>query len=83
LPGLANAALFAVTVFVGAAVGAVYPVAVHGAGPDAAFRLYAWDLAGSAVAALVVTVAAIPVLGLLPVAGFAAAFAAVAAFKAA
>ena len=83
LPGLANAALFAVTVFVGATVGAVYPVAVHGAGPDAAFRLYAWDLAGSAVAALVVTVAAIPVLGLLPVAGFAAAFAAVAVFKAA
>jgi spermidine synthase len=87
LPELANVALFAVTVFVGATVGAVYPVAVHlvtvhGASPTAAVRLYAWDLAGSAVAALVVTVA-IPVLGLLPIAGFAAALAAVAAFKAA
>ena len=83
LPGLANVALFAVTALVGASVGAVYPLAVQGSSPDAAFRLYAWDLAGSAVAALVVTVAAIPVLGLPPIAGFAAALAAAAAFKAA
>ena len=83
LPGLANVALFAVTALVGASVGAVYPLAVQGSSPDAAFRLYAWDLAGSAVAALVVTVAAIPVLGLLPITGFAAALAAAAAFKAA
>jgi hypothetical protein len=82
-PGLAGAVLFAVTALMGAAVGAVYPVAVHVAGPAAASRLYAWDLGGAAVAALVVTVAAIPVLGLLPVAGFAAALAAVVAFKAA
>jgi spermidine synthase len=81
-PGLAGAVLFAVTALMGAAVGAVYPVAVHVAGPAAASRLYAWDLGGAAVAALVVTVAAIPVLGLLPVAGFAAALAAVVAFKA-
>jgi spermidine synthase len=81
LPGLVAALLFAVTAVLGAAVGAVYPVAVHVCGPTASFRLYAWDLGGAAAAALVVTVAAIPVLGLLPVAALAAALAAVVAFK--
>jgi spermidine synthase len=78
-PGLAGAVLFAVTALMGAAVGAVYPVAVHVAGPAAASLLYGWDLGGAALATLVVTVVVIPVLGLLPVAGFAAAFAALAA----
>jgi spermidine synthase len=85
-PGLAGAVLFAVATLMGAAVGAVYPVAVYVAGPAAASRLYAWDLGGAAVAALVATAIAIPVLGLLPVAGFAATLAALAAlvaFKAA
>lgn len=80
----AGAPLFLATALVGAATGAVFPVAAHVAGPEVVSRLYAWDLAGAAASALVVSLFAVPVLGLLPVAAFAAtlaAFAAIVAFK--
>jgi spermidine synthase len=69
-----------VTVLVGACTGAVYPVAVHvAARPGAAARLYAWDLAGAAVAAALASLLAIPLLGLVPVALLSAALCAAAA----
>jgi len=70
----------AVTVVVGASTGAVYPVAVHVAGQaGTGARLYAWDLAGAAGAAALASLLAIPLLGLVPVAGLAVALCAAAA----
>jgi spermidine synthase len=69
-----------VTVIVGASTGAVYPVAVHtAANPNAAARIYAWDLAGAAAAAALAALLAVPLLGLLPVAALSAALCASAA----
>lgn len=78
-PGLAPVVLVCVVV-VGAANGAIYPLAVHAAGPArAGVTLYAWDLIGAAGAALVATLLAIPLLGLLPVAAGAGALVGLAA----
>ena len=61
-------------VLAGASTGAIYPLAVRAAGhPQAAARIYAWDLAGAAGAALVVALLAVPLLGLFPVAALSAA----------
>jgi len=69
-----------VTVAVGASTGAVYPVAVHAAAlPNAASRLYAWDLAGAAGAAALAALVAIPLLGFAQVALLSAALCAAAA----
>ena len=79
-PGWCTVIIVVVTVVVGASTGAVYPVAVHVAGrPNAASRLYAWDLAGAAVAAALSSLLAIPLLGLVPVALLSAALCATAA----
>ncbi|HEX7500632.1 MAG TPA: hypothetical protein VF524_10060, partial [Polyangia bacterium] len=52
VPDWSAVIIVVVTVVVGASTGAVYPVAVHVAAlPNAAARLYAWDLAGAAGAA--------------------------------
>jgi spermidine synthase len=74
LPALAAPAVLAGILLVGATTGASYPLAVAAAARgQAAARIYAWDLAGAAGAALLATLLAIPLLGLLPVAGLAAA----------
>jgi predicted membrane-bound spermidine synthase len=79
-PGWCTVIIVVVTVVVGASTGAVYPAAVHVAGrPNAASRLYAWDLAGAAVAAALSSLLAIPLLGLVPVALLSAALCATAA----
>ena len=69
VPDWSAVIIVVVTVVVGASTGAVYPVAVHVAAlPNAAARLYAWDLAGAAGAAALAALVAIPLLGLAPVA---------------
>ena len=69
LPFAGTGIIVVVMVMVGASTGAVYPVAVHvAARPNAAARLYAWDLAGAAGAAALTALLAIPLLGLVPVA---------------
>jgi hypothetical protein len=79
-PAWGAAIIVVVTTLVGASTGAVYPVAVHVAElPGAGARLYAWDLAGSAVAAALAALLAIPLLGLVPVAFLSAALCASAA----
>ncbi len=68
-PGWSATLIILATIVVGASVGAVYPVAVHVAKlPNAASRLYAWDLAGASIAAAFVALVAIPLLGLAEVA---------------
>jgi spermidine synthase len=53
----------------GAGTGLVYPLAVAAvASPRAAAVVYAWDLLGAAVAALLVTLVAVPLAGLVAVA---------------
>ena len=80
VPDWSAVIIVAVTVVVGASTGAVYPVAVHVAAlPNAAARLYAWDLAGAAGAAALAALVAIPLLGLAPVALLSAALCAAAA----
>ena len=79
-PGWGTFIIVVATVGVGASTGAVYPVAVYvTANQNAAFRLYAWDLAGAAGAAALASLLAIPLLGLVPVAMLSAALCAAAA----
>jgi spermidine synthase len=69
LPGAGFALVFFGIVVVGAATGAVYPAAVAAAGgAQAAAHIYAWDLVGAAAAAWLVTLVAVPLLGLPAVA---------------
>jgi hypothetical protein len=77
-PEWSAAIIILATIVVGASTGAVYPVAVA-ALPNAAPRLYAWDLAGASVAAAFAALAAIPLLGLAQVALLSAALCAAAA----
>jgi spermidine synthase len=80
LPGWTTIIITAVMGLVGASTGAVYPVAVHvAANPQAAARIYAWDLAGASAAAALGALLAIPLLGILPVAALSAALCASAA----
>jgi spermidine synthase len=80
LPGAAPLAMAPLLVLVGAATGAVYPVAVRdSARAGAGARMYAWDLVGAALAAFVTSLIAIPLCGLVPVALLCAALCAVAA----
>jgi spermidine synthase len=77
-PSLGRYLTIALTVLVGVATGAVYPLAVDRVatsrrGTSAAARIYAWDLAGAACAAALTALVAIPLLGLVPVAFLAAA----------
>lgn len=73
LPGAGFVVVLLGMVLVGAATGAVYPVAVARAGGKAAAaRIYAWDLVGAASAACVVTMLAVPLLGLTAVAALSA-----------
>ena len=79
-PGAVVPLVFAGIVLAGASTGAIYPLAVRAAGhPQAAARIYAWDLAGAAGAALLVALLAVPLLGLFPVAALSAALCAAAA----
>jgi spermidine synthase len=79
-PALATLLVFFGMLLAGATTGAVYPLAVAAAEQnDAVARVYAWDLAGSAGAALLVALVAVPLLGLFPVVGLAAALCAAAA----
>jgi len=81
VPELATATMVALLAAVGAATGAVYPLAVRAASiaSDAGASMYAWDLVGAAVAALVTSLVGIPLFGLLPVALACATLCAVAA----
>jgi len=64
----------------GASTGAIYPLTVAAAARrHAAARMYAWDLAGAAGAALLVSLLAVPLLGLFSVAAMAGGLYAVAA----
>jgi spermidine synthase len=79
-PGAATLAMAPLLLLVGAATGAVYPLAVQActrAGAGA--RMYAWDLVGAAVAAFFTSLVAIPLFGLVPVALVCAALCSVAA----
>ena len=79
-PGAGDWLIFAGILLAGACTGAVYPLAVQvAAHGQAAARIYAWDLAGAAGAALLVALLAIPLLGLYPVAWLASALCALAA----
>lgn len=69
LPGVVGAALLPLLVSAGIATGAVFTSAVEAAGTSRAGpTIYAWDLLGSALAAIVTSVLAIPLLGLVYVA---------------
>lgn len=69
VPNLAVVAVGPLLLLVGAATGAVYPMAVQVAGQaGGAATIYAWDLVGAAVAALLASVLVIPCFGLAPVA---------------
>ncbi len=83
-PGVGRFLIVGLTGVVGAATGAVYPLAVDSvpasqAGRSPAARVYAWDLAGAAGAAALTALLAIPLMGLVPVALLAAALCASAA----
>ncbi len=80
VPQAASATTVALLAAVGLGTGAVYPLGVEAAAKtDAGARIYAWDLVGAAVAALVTSLVGIPMLGLLPVAFLCAGLCAVAA----
>jgi spermidine synthase len=80
VPGAASLAMVPLLFLVGAATGAVYPVAVQAsARAGAGARMYAWDLVGAAVAAFFTSLFAIPLLGLVPVTLLGAALCSVAA----
>jgi len=73
LPRASFVLVLAAIVLAGATTGAVYPLAVAAVGSDrAAAHIYAWDLVGAAVAALLVTMLGVPLLGLPAVAALAA-----------
>jgi spermidine synthase len=83
-PAAAGALVFLLAALVGGAVGASYGPAVaalaaRGAGSRAAARVYALDLGGAALAALVATLVTIPLFGIVPTAFAAAALCAGAA----
>ena len=79
-PGAGVLLVVAGIVLAGASTGAVYPLAVRADnGPRAAAHIYAWDLAGAAVAAVFVALLAVPLLGLFPAALCSAALCAAAA----
>ena len=70
-PGLAPALILLLLITVSTLTGATYPLAVQAASqtnPRAASAVYAWDLAGSASAAVLAALVAIPLLGFFPVA---------------
>jgi spermidine synthase len=78
--GMAVPLVLAGIILAGVSTGAIYPLAVRQAGhAEAAARIYAWDLAGAAGAALLVALFAVPLLGLFPVAALSAALCAAAA----
>jgi spermidine synthase len=80
LPGAGTFLILAGIVLAGTGTGAIFPLAVRAAEHEqAAARIYAWDLAGAAGAALLVSLLAIPLLGLFPVAALSAALCAAAA----
>jgi spermidine synthase len=73
LPGASFFLAFAGIALVGTATGAIYPAAVARAGgTSSAAHIYAWDLAGGAGAAFVVTMLLLPLFGLPAVAGLSA-----------
>jgi spermidine synthase len=79
-PSAAPPLLLAAIVAVGATTGAIYPAAVaRSARAHAAASLYGWDLAGAAVAALLVSLVALPLFGLYAVVAGAAVLCAAAA----
>jgi spermidine synthase len=80
LPGAGTFLILAGIVLAGTGTGAIFPLAVRATEHEqAAARIYAWDLAGAAGAALLVSLLAIPLLGLFPVAALSAALCAAAA----
>jgi spermidine synthase len=66
-PGFVSFAIVPLLFLVGAATGAVYPLAVQSSTHEGGARLYAWDLVGAAGAAFLTSVVAIPLLGLVAV----------------
>ena len=79
-PGAGTFVVLASIVSAGLVTGAIYPLAVRAAGhAHAVAHVYAWDLVGAAGAALLVSLLAVPLLGLFPVAALAAALCAAAA----
>ena len=79
-PGPGIFVVLASIVSAGLATGAVYPLAVRAARHERAVaHVYAWDLVGAAGAALLVSLLAVPLLGLFPVALLSAALCAAAA----
>ena len=79
-PAAATFLVLASIVLVGLVTGAIYPLAVRAAGhAHAVAHVYAWDLVGAAGAALLVSLLAVPLLGLFPVAALSAALCAAAA----
>ncbi len=68
VPEAATVIISVALLAVGATSGAVYPLAVSAAADArAGARMYAWDLVGAAGAALVTSLVAIPLFGLVPV----------------
>jgi predicted membrane-bound spermidine synthase len=79
-PAAGTLLVLASIVLAGLSTGASYPLAVRAAGhAQAVAHVYAWDLVGAAGAALVVSLLAVPLLGLYPVAALCAALCAAAA----
>jgi spermidine synthase len=66
-PGFASFAVVPLLLWVGAATGAIYPLALHASAHQSGGRIYAWDLVGAAGAAFLTSVVAIPLLGLVAV----------------
>jgi hypothetical protein len=66
-PGLVSAAVVPLLLLVGAATGAIYPLALQVSTHKSGARIYAWDLVGAAGAAFLTSVVAIPLLGLVAV----------------
>jgi predicted membrane-bound spermidine synthase len=79
-PQVSTSLMLLGVVVAGASTGAIYPLTVAvAARRHAAARMYAWDLAGAAGAALLVSLLAVPLLGLYSVTALAGCLYAVAA----
>lgn len=77
-PTLVSLAIVPLWLVVGVASGAIYPLALRASVHHSGARVYAWELLGSAAAALTTSLVAIPLLGLVAVTLVCAVFAGIA-----
>lgn len=66
-PTIVSLAIVPLWLVVGVATGAIFPLALQASVHHSGARIYAWELMGSAAAALITSLVAIPLLGLVAV----------------